>query len=488
MKKYSGIVLVFILFLGISVSSCEDMLDTDPKSYVEEKDFFKHQEEVNAAVAGVYTQLIKLTGKYLLVTELKGDLMRTTVNAPRYLQEMNKHSVSKDNPLVAKQDYYDVIFSCNKVLENLDKVKENDKDIRPEELAGIAHEMILVRTWTYFTLARLYNSVVYTETAVEGFTGNEPLLPQEQMVEKLIETLEASMAKERTKDYAATFSGLPTKEFVVEEQLYADLLLWKGDYQQAADVYFKFLQFGDNTKVNEDHKLADWKAVLWGGEAVMEMNLYPFTHNLYEMTIKDYWLAPADSVLQAWSLQKHRAGDGTGDRFRGEGVSFSTDGEPKIFKYYDPEEDFGRYEIQYERGAGMHLKWAEALNRLGEHETALKLLNGGYESEDPEFKGNIGVRRRAGLKDVELDFSYLEEGKVPDAQDSMIQIENAIIDERALELAFEGGRWFDLMRVAKRRGDNAFLADRVASKFPEAERESIRLLLMDESKWYFLWK
>ena len=33
------------------------------------------------------------------------------------------------------------------------------------------------------------------------------------------------------------------------------------------------------------------------------------------------------------------------------------------------------------------------------------------------------------------------------------------------ELAFEGERFYDLMRVAQRRGDNAYLADRIAAKF-----------------------
>ena len=46
----------------------------------------------------------------------------------------------------------------------------------------------------------------------------------------------------------------------------------------------------------------------------------------------------------------------------------------------------------------------------------------------------------------------------------MISIENNIIDEAALSLAYEGNRWEDLLRVARRRNDPAFLADKIFEK------------------------
>ncbi len=66
--------------------------------------------------------------------------------------------------------------------------------------------------------------------------------------------------------------------------------------------------------------------------------------------------------------------------------------------------------------------------------------------------------------------------------DSVVKdcVEDLIVDEEALELAFEGTRFFDLMRVAHRRGDASYLANRLAKRDP-----SLQGKLMNENNWYF---
>ncbi|HRG04295.1 MAG TPA: RagB/SusD family nutrient uptake outer membrane protein, partial [Paludibacteraceae bacterium] len=68
-------------------------------------------------------------------------------------------------------------------------------------------------------------------------------------------------------------------------------------------------------------------------------------------------------------------------------------------------------------------------------------------------------------------------------QDSIEFVEDKIQQELALETAFEGNRFQDLMRFAIRRNDNAYLADKVASKHT-ANKEAIRNKLMTRENWY----
>ena len=59
-------------------------------------------------------------------------------------------------------------------------------------------------------------------------------------------------------------------------------------------------------------------------------------------------------------------------------------------------------------------------------------------------------------------------------------VEDLIVDEEALELAFEGTRFFDLLRVAHRRGDANYLASRVARRDP-----ALLGKLQNPKNWYF---
>ena len=75
------------------------------------------------------------------------------------------------------------------------------------------------------------------------------------------------------------------------------------------------------------------------------------------------------------------------------------------------------------RYADILLMKAEALSQLEQFPEALDIIN--------------KIRRRAGVPDLTL-------------ASSAVAFEDAILEERALELAFEGKRWFDLLRMGRR--------------------------------------
>lgn len=108
--------------------------------------------------------------------------------------------------------------------------------------------------------------------------------------------------------------------------------------------------------------------------------------------------------------------------------------------------------------------------------------SGGTQDYHTAWYKEVGSRTRANLQPLPITL-YTNNDK--------IGMENAIIDEDGLELAYEGFRWGDLLRVALRRNDPAFLADKVYEKLlrdhnPNAS--AVRAKLMNQDNWYLPFK
>jgi hypothetical protein len=166
------------------------------------------------------------------------------------------------------------------------------------------------------------------------------------------------------------------------------------------------------------------------------------------------------------------------------------------------------------RAAGLHLHFAEAANRDGRHLLAYSFTNQGLQTTYappvgitdvtnyentlndappynfdgrqgtyPSYRGdwyrNAGIRGRARLVANTV------------SGDSTLSIENSIVNESALELAYEGYRWPDLLRIALRRNDPSFLAKAVYNKLSKdhdpAAAETLNRL-MNQDNWYLPFK
>jgi starch-binding outer membrane protein, SusD/RagB family len=123
-------------------------------------------------------------------------------------------------------------------------------------------------------------------------------------------------------------------------------------------------------------------------------------------------------------------------------------------------------------------------------------LNNGFYQSNPQ---QLGVRGRVGFADgdeyvtASADRIFLRHPftnhvtgvlNIGTLANKQKYLEEKILEERARELAFEGERFYDLIRIARRRNDNSFLADRVAAKFEASEAAMIRERIMNEENWY----
>ena len=160
----------------------------------------------------------------------------------------------------------------------------------------------------------------------------------------------------------------------------------------------------------------------------------------------------------------------------------------------------------------VYLRYAEALNRSGLPQSAFAVLKYGLCAENNRthidslelvaagdlitFDETAFTRETVigihsiGSGDSECNAYYdMPQPSSPLAsrQDTIAYqiplVEDRIVTEMALEGAFEGYRFYDLMRIALRRGDPSYLADPVSRRNGTSD-PAVRALLMDTSNWY----
>ena len=127
---------------------------------------------------------------------------------------------------------------------------------------------------------------------------------------------------------------------------------------------------------------------------------------------------------------------------------------------------------------------ADRLYTIGVHQRGCGFIR----YDDPEEYGRSSYNyvamvqkkiKEATGKEVTADDIYSGEYD----EDVQNAVEDLIIDEMALELAFEGSRFSDLYRVAQRRGPD-YLAERVAKRHTGEVDEHLRSWLQDKNHWF----
>ncbi|RYE18042.1 MAG: RagB/SusD family nutrient uptake outer membrane protein, partial [Sphingobacteriales bacterium] len=107
-------------------------------------------------------------------------------------------------------------------------------------------------------------------------------------------------------------------------------------------------------------------------------------------------------------------------------------------------------------------------------------FNGSTGAVNGNWYRNIGIRGRAVNRNVPIDAT------------NIVDTENKIIDEAALELAFEGYRWPDLLRIALRREatEPGYLANKIGAKLDAEGLPSgeARNKLGNKANWYLPFK
>ena len=605
-KRIHGVILLALCFLADI--SCKKILEVKPEDILEGSQTYRNVFDADAAVWGVYGKFMNLGQQYMLLNELRADLMEYTDNADEYIKQLSSHTVTADNPYINPQPFYEVILNCNDVLKNFD-IMLRDKKLKADEYNQRYADIAAVRTWIYLQLGIHYGSVPYVTDALEQASdlhdlSKFPKIPFSQLLDELIKTMEALPTKE---DYTASttlrtnvdqYSTL--KFFINKYILLGDLYLWRGrsrsDFNQAAVNFKRIMQTGtlfrtdDNQYFQQyriyqadvvnnndlavgyvrfresdqsaliDNNSQGWRSIFARPIADQQFNwewiwVLPYDKNfapknpfvdLFSPVGGRYLVKPSQAAIDNWYNNPLQVQNNNFPYdVRGRFTYRSVGGQPVIMKYLynyiDPNSGLPLINL-YERNskwflyraATVHLHYAEAANRDGQSKIAYGIVNNGIKATfdnpatvdntnemqtfqpapydfmarqgDPpgpvfrdEWYRGVGIRGRAYVKAVPIDSAKYFSVSTPsnpvrtltDSIGFQREVENITINEGALELAYEGQRWGDLLRVALRRNDPAYLADKIYDKLRKDNipgADAARAKLMSKDNWYLPFK
>jgi len=553
MKKINHI-LFGLIILTLITTGCDSMLKVDS-----ERNMFPENHQIDSpndsiySMIGIFTKLQKLADRYVLLGELRGDLMDITENAGLDLREINDLNITADNSYNVIEDYYSVINHCNYLINNIDTAltTKGEKSLLKEYAAAKA-----IRAWTYMQIALNYGTAKYYKEPILTVQASQASFPEysiNDLVPVLIQDLEPVKNVEKPGGISLGVDMTSDKLFFPIPLLLGELYLWNGQYENAAREYYSLIK--DNYYVINDRYSSIWTVDngVFVARNMQEQNwpdIFILTNNelitlisgttqtgdedvLNRLSSNTYEIAPSSVAINNWDEQTYYYNENAtipGD-LRGDigsylkpdndyYLSLSSNATGKFISKYpiiyqnslDANSNFTTKAVMIYRVATLYLRYAEAVNRVGKPNLAFAVLKYGMNPEDlaldtivPRhekyseynestgifidyvnfnylaFEQNIGVHAR-GCGNVNRGTDFIIPS-LNSLEDSINFVEDKIIEELALETAFEGNRFHDLMRVAMRRSDPSYLADKVAAKHSGNE-QAIHSKLMNESNWY----
>jgi len=574
-------IILGMLAFAMIQAGCQKVFDIKPETTLDSENAYQNVFDADAAVIAIYGKFMGLADRYVILNELRADLIDCTPNADESLRQISAHNVSADNPYADPRPFYELILNCNDALENFRMMKDKNR-MTELEFNQRYSDIGALRSFIYLQLGIHYGRVPYVTSTFKNLdearsSGSYPMLDFNTLLDSLINFTERLPFKElypTGTNLNISVDGYPTQKFFVNKKIIlGDLYLWKGNYQQSAiyyrqvmeqgtqgvvdgqyytlyklgwdsngdvDHYISYSRAGDATSLiyntqwrimfeqpfNSNGFIREW---VWALPFDSRFNPDNSLIRLFSPVGGKYLLRPSQEVFDMWNSQTQKPAQGGSIPYDARRLLSTANiaGQPVVMKYLynylnwnslsavNPLQKNGKWFLY--RQTHLHMRFSEAANRLGKHRLAWGFLNSGIAGAYPaptsnvtlfhntlwegypfnfdarnsgssgvpyyraDWYRNLGVRSRANLIDI----------AVP-ASDSLRTIEAALIQETALENAFEGTRWADLLRVAIRRNDPAFIADRVYNKLLKsgvsADQASTARAKLMARDWYLPFK
>lgn len=401
--------IIPIVFVLMAVMSC-NTLEVEPQNSIPAENAFQTKADIERGILGAYASFQSLSyyGRtFLIFSDLAADNLSHPVDATatEYAQ-VDSNNILPENGSVGGiwAMCYDGINVANNVIVKVPTIDDMTEQERNEALA----ELYFIRALNHFNLLSYFGGIPIKLQPTVGTNGLDvPRNSVSEVFAQIIEDMTFASV------YLPTSGGKTRATKYAAKAMLARIHLYKGDYAQARDLATEVIEDGGYTLLGN---YADIFADDASAESIFEIYFsqternriaeYNFPHSLNGRRE----VQPSDGLLAAYETNDTRFA-----------ASLAFEGTNAYAIKYD-DLSLGADNVIVVRLAEMYLIRAEANANL----------NGSIDT----IKSDINtIRQRANLLNTNaLTYDQL-----------LLAIEN----ERRVEFAFEGHRWFDLVRTGR---------------------------------------
>ncbi|MCD8165402.1 MAG: RagB/SusD family nutrient uptake outer membrane protein [Bacteroides sp.] len=517
MKITDYIVSLLVMAQILVLTGCNEWLNLMPEDGVPSKEYWKTKEDVHSAMNGIYASLISdgLGEAMFIFGELRADMIADFPRNPtdRFSRIIEGEIAADNATLDGWQHFYKTINLCNILIEYSHLAYENDESFTEKLLDEYLAQAVTIRSLMYFYLVRSFGDAPFS---LEPYTNSAQTLslaksPKEEIILILIDHLEAlNQSGNETLPFSYSNTDVAQNKGRVTawmlKALLADLYLWNEQYDKCVEQCNQIINSGqfalipvsrqeeiiegvteeDNISVyhpNEGDADNMFLSLYVNGNSVE--SIFEFQYSSEKLN--PFWkimnqtngqLSANNSTLSDYIYPSTNTGDGSYyDIRQGMGVR-----QGYIWKYIGRErEGSSREELEMTgnfivyRLAEIYLMKAEALTQLG-----IQSGNRNYYDEALQVLQLIRNRGNAVESTDLIGTDNNFDGKT---------LEQFILWERAREFPYEGKRWYDLLRNAKRdnyAGNNLnYLLESVIRSAPAEKVYTLQTKFRSYNSHYF---
>lgn len=532
--------IITALAASAMLMGCNDFLSIEPSNDIVLERFWTEEKDVNSVLMSCYAQLegADCMRRMIVWGELRSDNLTNGSSISNELLQITKENILETNQMSSWECFYQCINRCNTVIYYAPTVAEKDPNFTVSELEATLAEARTLRALCYFYLIRTFRDVPYVTEPSKDDSQNYriPATPFNEVLDKLIADVE-SAAPQAVRSYGEESVDNTTR--ITRWACYAllaDMYLWKGDYENcirccdlvidrkikeyedayeknpttiSMELYGKYPLISESA-ANSNFAGTAYNEIFGSGnsfESIFELNFVngkkvantavstyfgsrsnpngqfavgsPVAESPYEGTMSIFAKNDCrflENILSGSSVSYVQKYVPMTVSFR---TSTQTGGAPTVTKTTRDDTNYPNWIIY--RLTDVMLMRAEAEVQLaGNVEQGNVLSDEQMEHYQRAFSCVSAVWKRANNKRTATADTLVFD----DYAISKTAMEDLVMDERQRELMFEGKRWYDLVRLCRREGNNTRMVNKVIPKFKD-NTVAIRIKLSAPDALYY---